>query len=132
MNERIKLIRKALGLTLAEFGEKLSLTYGAISIWEHGRNGVPESARKQICAVFNVSREWLETGEGEMFVASRTPEELDFEAFKRVARRFVEALPAEAREAAVEVAREIAALSESEGAEKKSAKRKERGRSAPY
>ena len=68
MNERIKQLRKELGLTLEEFGERIGLRKSSLSQIENGVNGVTEQLIKSICREFNVREEWLRTGEGEMFV----------------------------------------------------------------
>lgn len=67
MNERIKELRKALGLTLEKFGARLGVGKTAISSIEHGVNNVTEQMIKSICREFNVDYIWLTTGEGEMF-----------------------------------------------------------------
>ena len=65
--ERIKEIRKTLGLTLEKFGEKLGVTKTAISRIEKGERGLTEQMTKSICREFNVNEAWLRTGEGNMF-----------------------------------------------------------------
>ena len=65
--ERVKEIRKALGLTLEKFGEKLGVKKSALSKIERGENGVSDQMLKSICREFNVNEIWLRTGEGEMF-----------------------------------------------------------------
>lgn len=65
-------LRKALGLTLAKFAERIGTTAAAISNWEHGEK-IPDVRVYQICKEFNVNREWLETGVGEMFEAPACP-----------------------------------------------------------
>lgn len=65
--ERVKEIRKALGLTLEKFGEKLGVKKNAISQIETGRNSLTEQNAIAICREFNVNYDWLTTGEGEMF-----------------------------------------------------------------
>lgn len=67
MGERIKELRKNLGLTLERFGEALGVTKTAISRLESGERGVTEQMLKSICREFDVREEWLRTGEGEMF-----------------------------------------------------------------
>ena len=67
MGERIKELRKTLGLTLERFGEALGVTKTAISRLESGERGVTEQMFKSICREFDVREEWLRTGEGEMF-----------------------------------------------------------------
>jgi len=69
-NERVKEIRKTLGLTLEKFGERLGLKKNAISQIETGKNSLTEQNIKAICREFGVDYIWLTTGEGEMFVES--------------------------------------------------------------
>lgn len=68
MNERIKELRKALGLTQQEFADKLGVKRGAIANYEIGRNEPIDAVIALICREFNVSEVWLRTGEGEMFI----------------------------------------------------------------
>lgn len=67
MNERIKKLRKELGLSGEKFGERIGVGKTAISRLENGSNNVTEQTFKSICREFNVNEEWLKTGEGEMF-----------------------------------------------------------------
>ncbi len=64
MNERIKQLRKKLGLTLEKFGERVGVGKAALSRIENGSNGVTEQMFKSICREFNVDEEWLRTGAG--------------------------------------------------------------------
>lgn len=66
--ERVKEVRKTLGLTLEKFGERLGLKKNAISQIETGKNALTEQNVKAICREFGVDYMWLTTGEGEMFV----------------------------------------------------------------
>lgn len=68
--ERVKEIRKTLGLTLDKFGEKLGVGKTAISKIEKGENNLTEQMTKAICREFSVDYIFLTTGEGEMFVDS--------------------------------------------------------------
>lgn len=68
--ERVKEIRKALGLTLEKFGEKVGVTKQTVSRIENGVNNLTEQMTKAICREFSVDYIWLTTGEGEMFVDS--------------------------------------------------------------
>ncbi len=67
MNERIKELRLKLKLSQEEFGDKLGITKASISRIEKAQVKITESNILAICREFNVRREWLETGEGEMF-----------------------------------------------------------------
>ena len=73
---RIKELRKALGLTLEKFGATLGVQKSAVSKWERGENSVPEQMFKSICREFNVSEDWLRTGEGEMYVPRTRNQEI--------------------------------------------------------
>lgn len=67
MNERIKELRKTLGLSGEKFGESLGLTKMAISNIENGRYNVTDQTIKFICLSYNVNENWLRTGDGSMF-----------------------------------------------------------------
>ena len=67
MNERIKELRKHLGLTLEEFGKRLGVTRSAIGHLERGERTLTDQMFLSICREFDVNEEWLRTGEGEMF-----------------------------------------------------------------
>lgn len=79
MNNRIKQLRKELGLTQEKFGEKLGLKKNSISQIENGVNSLTEQLSLSICREFHVNQEWLRTGEGEMFIP--IPEEDEIAAY---------------------------------------------------
>ena len=79
-NERVKEIRKSLGLTLEKFGERIGVTRGSMSNIENGNRNLTEQMTKSICREFSVDYMWLTTGEGEMFV------ETDDDFFERIDR----------------------------------------------
>ena len=66
-NERLALVRKELKLTQHEFAEKISVATGYVASMEIGSRKVNMRIMKLISSNFNVSLEWLETGQGEMF-----------------------------------------------------------------
>ena len=66
--ERIRGVRKALGLTLEKFGEKIGMKKNSVSQLENGKNSVTEQVVKAICREYNVDYMWLTTGDGEMFI----------------------------------------------------------------
>lgn len=66
--ERIREVRKALGLTLEKFGEKIGMKKNSVSQLENGKNSVTEQVVKAICREYNVDYMWLTTGGGEMFI----------------------------------------------------------------
>lgn len=67
MNERIKELRKALGLTLEEFGSRIGMGKSSVSKIEKGLNGTTDQTIRSICREFNVNETWLRTGDGDMF-----------------------------------------------------------------
>lgn len=67
MNERIKAARKALGLTMEQFGARIGMGKSSVSKIEKGANSTTDQTIKSICREFGVNEMWLRTGEGEMF-----------------------------------------------------------------
>lgn len=65
--ERVKEIRKSLGLTLEKFGEKLGVTKTTISRIEKGVNNLTEQMTVSICREYDVNYDYLMYGEGDMF-----------------------------------------------------------------
>lgn len=70
MNERLKMLRKTLKLTMKQFAEPLGLTESTISKAEKGTANLSDSAIRLICSVFKVDYFWLTEGTGEMFTDS--------------------------------------------------------------
>ncbi len=67
INDRVKILRKELGLTLDRFGEHLGVKKSTLSNIENNRYGVTDQMIKSICREFNADYIWLTTGEGEIF-----------------------------------------------------------------
>lgn len=67
INDRIKELRKTLGLNQEDFGKKILLVKSGISNMENGSRPVNDKNIKLICQEYNVNESWLRTGEGEMF-----------------------------------------------------------------
>jgi transcriptional regulator with XRE-family HTH domain len=68
--DRIRLVRKTLGLNQGEFARRIGLTQTALSMIELGKTSLMEKNIKLICATFAVDEGWLRTGTGEMFGAA--------------------------------------------------------------
>lgn len=71
MKERLKELRKQLGLTMEEFGAKLGVRKTTISSLENGINNITDQMILSICNVYNVSEDWLRYGTGQMFIESK-------------------------------------------------------------
>lgn len=71
MNGKVKELRKALGLTLEKFGEKLGVGKNAISRIETGKSNLTDQMLKAICNVNwdgkHVNEEWFYGNSEEMF-----------------------------------------------------------------
>lgn len=114
MKERLKELRKKLGLTMEEFGSKLGVRKTTISSLENGINNLTEQMILLICSTYNVNENWLRFGEGEIFVESKQSHlselakqyALDDMGIK-VVEAFLELSP-EKREAIIEYVRSIA------------------------
>ena len=65
--ERVKKIRKDLGMTLEKFGERLGVGKTAISKIEKGERSLTTQMLKAICNEYRVNYEYLESGIGEPF-----------------------------------------------------------------
>lgn len=99
MKERIKELRKTLGLTLESFGDKVGVGKSTISRIENGTNGLTEQMILSICREFNVNEEWLRYGTGEMFKDMTLDEEIisfigdiQWDASNTFKKRFVSAI----------------------------------------
>lgn len=71
MNERIRELRKHLGINQTEFGEKIGLTQKPVSEMERDGGTVTNRNFNAICKAFSVNPDWLRTGQGEMFLETR-------------------------------------------------------------
>lgn len=81
MNDRLRQLRKTLGLTQLEFAEKVGMKQNTIATYEMGRGHPSDRAVRYICSIFHVNEEWLQNGVGDMFLpANRDEEVADFVA----------------------------------------------------
>ena len=69
MGQRLKLIRKTLGMTQEQLAQRLGVGKTALSMIETGKARLSNRNKGILVQEFNVSPEWLESGEGEMFNA---------------------------------------------------------------
>ena len=67
MNERLKHLRIALGISQSDFAIKIGVSRSAISRLESGDINFTEQMILSICREFNVNRAWLVEGVGDMF-----------------------------------------------------------------
>ena len=76
LKDRLKQLRKTLGLTQQAFADKLGVKRNTVGQWECGINPLTDQTIFSICREFDVNKEWLCTGEGEMFVIRSDDEEI--------------------------------------------------------
>ena len=74
MNERIKQIRRELGLTQTEFAERIGLKQNSIALIESGKRNISDQAVLSICREYGVNEEWLRTGTGEKMTPDASDE----------------------------------------------------------
>jgi len=67
INERIKAVRKALGISQRDFCRGIYLSQGFYAKIETGAQKGNERVYELICTKYNVNKDWLITGKGEMF-----------------------------------------------------------------
>lgn len=68
LGERIKFLRKELGLTQEEFGAKIGVKGNTVTGYERGTRIPSDSVINYACLIFNVNQAWLRTGEGDVFL----------------------------------------------------------------
>lgn len=66
MQNRIKELRKSLGLNQTEFGARLGVAQSTVGGWEGGFREVSDAIIKSIVREFGVSESWLRDGTGDM------------------------------------------------------------------
>lgn len=66
MNNRIRTIRQSANMSMRAFGDRIGVSSAAVSKIETGVNAPSEQTIRAICNEFNINREWLEFGVGEM------------------------------------------------------------------
>lgn len=76
MKDRIKQIRKAEGLTQAEFAKKLNLSRNFVNLVENGSREASGRTISDITRCFGYSEKWIKTGEGDMYEPKTKEEEV--------------------------------------------------------
>ena len=76
MQERIRTLRKTLGLTQKQFAEKIGVKQNTVAQYEIGRNVPTDMAINLICREFGVNEIWLRTGVGDPFQKKERSQEM--------------------------------------------------------
>lgn len=68
MNKRLKILRKSLNLTQSEFANSIGIKGSSYCDIENGKASITERTIISICSIYNVNRQWLEFGKGDIFI----------------------------------------------------------------
>ena len=74
--ERIRMIRKEQGMNQTQFAKEISLSTTSVCQLELGKYQMARTTKKLLCNRFHINPEWLETGEGSMYMPKSGAEEL--------------------------------------------------------
>lgn len=70
INDRVRLVRESVGLTRAQFAERLGISASEVTNVEFAKiknMASKESLFRSIATEFGVSLDWIKTGEGDMY-----------------------------------------------------------------
>lgn len=95
MYERMKQVRKTLGMNQMEFSRALGVTNAHISKLEKGGCRPSKLLITAICKEFGINKEWLEKGEGEMIIehADREEKAMEKENKENLFKNYVDTYP---------------------------------------
>lgn len=68
IGERLKLIRKSYKMNQTEFAKEIAVSTTTVCQLECGKYGMSRQTRQLLCERFHVNLEWLDTGEGTMYM----------------------------------------------------------------
>lgn len=73
---RVKKVRLRKGISQEQFGEIIGIKKAAVSKIVNGENSLSKGNLLAICRQFNVNKEWLINGNGEMFTPKSKEDEI--------------------------------------------------------
>ena len=73
LGTRLGILIKFLGLSKGDFAEKADISQSLVSNILSGKNGPSNSTLNLICCTYNVNKNWLRTGEGDMLIEKPEP-----------------------------------------------------------
>lgn len=74
--ERIRLVRKQQNMNQSEFAKEIAVSTTTVCQLEVGKYNISRVTKHILCSRFHVNPEWLETGEGEMYINTDFAEDL--------------------------------------------------------
>ena len=69
INERLKHIRKLLKLSIRDFSKEIYFSHSLYGQVEFGKREASDRIIQLISSRFNVNKEWIKTGKGEIFIS---------------------------------------------------------------
>lgn len=66
-SDRLRIMRKKLGLTQKALAARLGVTDVSISLWEKDASNIQPAKKQALCNLLGVSLEWFENGIGEVY-----------------------------------------------------------------
>lgn len=87
MKDRLKQLRKILGLKQRDIAERLGVNVSVVGGWEIGQYDIPKARIYQLCKEYNVRRAWLVDGTGEIFESESSKEKAQEEFITSVFNR---------------------------------------------
>ena len=73
---RVKILRKNLKLTQKEFGDAIGVSNSNISNIENGSVNLTDRNIYEICSKFNVNKDWLKHGIGDVYIDLNKEDEI--------------------------------------------------------
>ena len=73
IGDRVRKIRKSHALTQKEFGDSISIAHSSVCLLEKDKLGRIDRTLNAICKEYNINKEWLLTGQGNMFEENDSP-----------------------------------------------------------
>lgn len=108
MNNRLKLLRKNLGLTQAEFAKKLGISQNFLSSIERGERKISSELCLSLIEL-NVNLNWLIADKGSMFCSSTVP---DLDSLSEEVLSLLNSLPEDRKKAVLNYVRDQKKLAE--------------------
>ncbi len=106
VGDRIRKLRRSLGLTQEEFAENIGVKGGVVSAWEKGNAPVPYGRVLMLGEAYNVNERWITSGIGEMFATTdKQPGKTPREHAEDYLLSLIDKLPPAARRDAVDFCR---------------------------
>ena len=84
------MLRQALNLTQKVFAKSVFISTSHYTLIETGNRRIKDSFLDSVCKVYNVNKDWLITGQGDMFLSEPPDQKLEelIGIYKRLNRHF--------------------------------------------